>query len=68
MDINKLLIKLASRKFILSLVSVSMTGVLTYLNVLDQTGYSSVVITITGAYLASNVYQDSQYAKSNTEN
>jgi len=61
MDYTSVLAKLTSRKFVLSFVAIAMTGILAYLKVLDQTAYSSVVITITGAYLASNVFQDIKY-------
>lgn len=58
---ENILSKITSRKFLLSFSAILMTGILTYLRILDQTAYSSVVITITGAYLASNVFQDIKY-------
>lgn len=45
------------RKFILAMTVVAVTTALTAMRVIDQSAFTSVVIAVVGAYLASNVIQ-----------
>jgi len=55
--------KFLSRKFFVTLAAVFSASFLAYLGILDNAAYSSVVITVSGAYMGTNVYQSTNLAK-----
>ena len=52
-----------SRKFILTIASMIVTGVLVWFEKIDSGGFVTVYIATVGAYIAGNVYQNTKVTK-----
>lgn len=51
------------RRFLLSLGTLLMTGVLTWFGKIDAGAYSTVVLAVVGAYIAGNTYQKTRTSR-----